>query len=260
LDRAKSRFLRLSSHQLRGNVAAIHSMLGAIQTVGPLDERQADLARRIRQRAGELVVQMDEMLLLSTIRENGVEIQKRFPVDLAGVLRSVAEAASGEAIIQGLILTVEGCSDPVHVQAWSGAMETVFSNLLSNAVKYTPRGGQVSLSLRRRQQRAQVEMADTGIGIPDSMHEQVFQEFYRAPQARQITGGTGLGLPIVRAILDKLGGQIRLRGGEGPGAVVTVELPLVEPAASNEQGPAPACVAEKDKLIPVEKTKQTAST
>ncbi|HOD82919.1 MAG: Histidine protein kinase DivJ [Planctomycetes bacterium ADurb.Bin126] len=229
LDRTKSRFLRLSSHQLRGNVAAIHSMLGAMETVSPLADRQAALARRIRDRASELVEQMDEMLLLSTVRENGVEIRNRSSVDLASVLAEAVDPLKAQARDKGLALTVHTEDGPLYVQAWSDALAVVVQNLLSNALKYTLSGGRVDVTLRRLPgDRAELVVADTGIGIAPVQQEQVFHEFHRAPQARQLAGGTGLGLPIVQTVVQRLGGRVSLSSTHGEGTTVTVLLPLAQ--------------------------------
>lgn len=231
LDRAKSRFLRLSSHQLRGNVAAIHSMLGAMEMVAPLADRQADLARRIRARATELVEQMDEMLLLSTIRENGVEVRDRSCVDVASALAAAVQPLKAQAETKGLTLTVQAQDAPVCVRAWPEALDLLIQNLLSNSVKYTLPGGRVDVSLRRVQRdQAELVVADSGIGIDPVQQEQVFHEFHRAPQARQLACGTGLGLPIVQAIAQRLGGSVRLASTHREGTTVTVLLPLSQDA------------------------------
>ena len=228
LDLTKSRFLRISSHQLRGPLAAIHSMLSAMEAVGPMNQQQADLAGRIRQRAAEIMKQLDEMLLLSTIQESQAETADRRPVEVRQVLTEATGHFAEEASQRGLTVTV--CAEEgLYVPAWEDALDTLSLHLLGNALKYTPAGGTVAAVARREGRNVLLEIADNGIGIPEDQRERVFGEFFRATNARQVADGTGLGLSIVKAIVERLGGRIEMASRLGAGTKVTVTLPAAEP-------------------------------
>jgi signal transduction histidine kinase len=225
LDLTKSRFLRISSHQLRGPLAAITSLLSAMESAGPLSGKQADLIRRMRDRSRDVMAEIDEMMLLSTVKENAAETTRLAPVNLPKVITDTAACFRDEAAQRGLTITLN-CGDAERVDAWDDALETVFEHLFSNALKYTPSGGRVTVSCRAIGAFAEVEVADTGVGIPEGQREQVFHEFFRGTNARQIAGGTGLGLAICKAIVERLGGTIALDSREGQGTTIRLRLPL----------------------------------
>ena len=225
LDLVKSRFLRVSSHQLRGPLAAVYSMLSAIQEVGGFNPKQYELICRIRSRAQEMMTQLDEMMLLSTIKESAAETTRCGPVDVSEVLAGASAAFAEEARHKSVELTVDP-GGAATVSAWEDALETVLEHLLSNAIKYTPGGGRVSVSATRKGRFVEITVADSGIGIPQEQQGQVFREFFRATNAQQVGGGTGLGLSIVKAIVERLGGSIALSSREGGGTTVVVSLPV----------------------------------
>ena len=230
LDLAKSRFLRMSSHQLRGPLAAIHALVSAVQEVGGLSHKQYDLMLKIHHRLDEMMVQLDEMMRLSSLHESRYETKRRQAVEATRVLNETVKGFQEEARQKGLKLTLQ-TEALGPIQAWDDALETIIENLLSNAVKYTPSGGSISVRASKAGPSVEIEVADTGIGIPPQQQGQVFREFFRATNAQQISGGTGLGLSITKAIVDRLGGQIRFVSAVGIGTTVTVILPSASLAA-----------------------------
>jgi len=107
-------------------------------------------------------------------------------------------------------------------------LDRAVANLLSNAVKYTPEGGMVKVSLTRQSGNARLAIKDTGIGIPEEAIPHLFEEFYRAPNAReQVKQGTGLGLVIAKEIVTRHNGTIRVSSEVGTGTTFTVILPLL---------------------------------
>jgi two-component system phosphate regulon sensor histidine kinase PhoR len=121
--------------------------------------------------------------------------------------------------------------NPVKVLANAEGIDRIFNNLISNAIKYTPAQGRVSVSLVRCGEHVQVEVADTGIGIPPEAMEHLFEEFYRAPNARSIEHeGTGLGLTIARDLAARYGGSIKVESALDSGTRFIVTFPLVHPS------------------------------
>ena len=119
----------------------------------------------------------------------------------------------------------------------AGRLQHLLENLVSNAIKYTPDGGKVRVDLARDEcGRVRVEVRDTGIGIPESAQSRLFTEFFRAPNAKACDAvGTGLGLVIVKEIVEQHGGTLSVESAEGRGTLFTVLLPAATAAAA---GPA----------------------
>lgn len=229
LDLTKSRFLRMSSHQLRSPLAAIHSMLSALQEVGGLSLKQYEMMLKIQTRTDEAMALLDEMMLLSTIKERGIETRSMKAMDVDSLVRSEVDDFADEAANRRLALRLEAHSG-CWALAWDDALETVLEHLISNAIKYTPDGGSVFVSTRRRGDGVTIEVKDSGIGIPHGEQDRLFHEFFRATNARQMAGGTGMGLAIVKAIVDQLRGQISIVSGND-GTAVQVTLPATGTAA-----------------------------
>lgn len=116
---------------------------------------------------------------------------------------------------------------PLQVLATREGMDRILSNLVSNAVKYTPHGGHVSVTLGRAGTEAHLEIVDTGIGIPEDALPHLFEEFYRAPNAKAVEKeGTGLGLALTKDLVTRYGGRISVKSQIGHGTTFAVVFPL----------------------------------
>ncbi len=252
LDMTKSRFLRISSHQLRAPLAAVHSLTSALQTLGGLNARQFDVLRKVRGRTEEAMAQLDEMMLLSTIQESEAETAQRSALSLCDAIAQAMDTHREEAEQKNVELEFRTDGSDVCVAAWPDALETVFDHLLANAVRYTPPGGRVTVSIGRDDRAVVVEVADTGIGIPHEQLEQVFREFYRGTNARQVCGGTGLGLAIVRAIVERVGGEIDVESTVGEGTTVRVTLPAAAASPSIERDELQSTNRNEKQVLPAQ--------
>jgi signal transduction histidine kinase len=117
------------------------------------------------------------------------------------------------------------------VAAHAEELDRALTNLVSNAVKYTPEGGRVEIGLKTISGRAHLTVSDSGIGIPEEALPHLFEEFYRAPNAKaKVKQGTGLGLVITKDIINRYDGTIRVKSTEGKGTTFTVVLPLLSSA------------------------------
>jgi signal transduction histidine kinase len=116
------------------------------------------------------------------------------------------------------------------VLATEAGLDRIWANLVGNAVKYTPAGGQVAVNLCQSGDEISVAVTDTGIGIPPDALPHLFEEFYRAPNARAAKiPGTGLGLAIVKELVDRYSGRIYVESKMGEGTTFTVALPMYRP-------------------------------
>jgi len=225
LDRFKTTFMLTVAHELRAPLNALQSFLWAIlKGYIPPEEQQEVLGRAV-QRVQELLDLVDDLLKLAAAKsEKGLE--KRELVSLADVLEKVAPLFQKEAEAKGLAWAVEVGARPV-VRADPDQMAQVWSNLISNAVKYTPAGGRVRIALEERDGWAIGTVEDSGIGIPPQDLGRIFEEFYRTPQAKEVAPrGTGLGLPLVKEILEAHGGSIAVESEVGRGSRFVFRLPV----------------------------------
>ena len=128
-------------------------------------------------------------------------------------------------------------ADPAVVLGDRDRLRQLLTNLVENAIRYTPPPGEIQVAVRRRGERAELVVSDTGIGIAPEHQARVFERFYRVDAARtRSLGGTGLGLAIVRQIAEAHGGSVRLESELGRGSAFTVEIPLAPPT---EPAPSP---------------------
>lgn len=225
-DRIKDEYVARVTHDIKGHLAAIQSCLyiAADESLGALNEKQAEFLRRSRNRTLQLTNFVKELLSLTQMRLSGQLQMEPFslPECISKALAGVATNASNKSI------TVTSDVDPSLGRIFGNefSINEMISNLLLNAVKYTPEGKSVHLEAKSRDDTVHIEISDTGIGIPENELDNVFEEFFRASNARKREkDGTGLGLSIVRQIIDRHGGEISVRSMENQGTTFTVILP-----------------------------------
>lgn len=225
LDRFKTAFMLTVAHELRAPLTALQSFLLAVLKGYIPPEEQQEVVGRAVQRSQELLDLVDDLLKLAAAKsEKGLE--KREPVSLADIVEKVFPLFQAEAEAKGVACTLEVRQRPV-VEANPDQITQVWSNLISNAVKYTPAGGQVRVVLEEQDGWAVGTVEDTGIGIAPQEQGRIFDEFYRTPQAKEIVShGTGLGLPLVKQIVEGHGGSIAVESKLGQGSRFVFQLPL----------------------------------
>jgi len=228
LNRLKDEFLATLSHELRTPLAAV---LGWARMLagGQLDNEKASQAVRAIERSAEAQAKIvDDILDVARGMAGNLRLDMK-RLDLAGVVHRSVEAIAPEAAAKTIQVDVRA-PEPVPVLGDEGRLQQVIWNLLSNAVKFTPDGGRVAIDVGRRGGNAQVEVIDSGIGIPQAFLPFVFDRFRQADGSftRQHTG-LGLGLSIARHLVELHGGSIDARSeGEGTGASFRVRLPLAK--------------------------------
>ncbi len=230
LDAMKSRFMLTVAHELRAPVAAIQGYLGLILDGYAADDAQ-EMVDSAHQRCGELLDMIDDLLLLARMKERATEVKKA-TVSVAGILEEVSSLFKGEAEGKGLTFKVEIAARP-EMLVNKEHLKQLWSNLISNAIRYTPPGGSIVASLDEKDGRIVGMVSDTGIGIAADDLSRIFEEFYRTEGAKKLEAqGTGLGLPIVKEIVDSYGGTIEVDSKQGEGSTFTFTLPqCTEPGA-----------------------------
>ncbi|QHJ01554.1 HAMP domain-containing protein [Xylophilus rhododendri] len=200
-----------ASHELRSPLARIRMGLELMNPAGSM--ARDEIARNI----GELDQLIDEILLASRLDADEADIGTVETVDLVGLAaeecaRVGAELDLGDAGMAG-----------VETRGVSRLLRRVVRNLLENARRYGR--GEIELSLRREGEHALLRVSDRGPGVPAELRERIFEPFYRLPGASEREGGVGLGLALVRTIVQRHGGTVRCEEREGGGAVFVVTLP-----------------------------------
>jgi len=223
----KDEFLAMLAHELRNPMAALSMALELLELSAGDPARTArnrDIAHR---QLGHLVRLVDDLLDVSRITRGAFELRKE-DLDLNAVLDGALAVAQPLLENRGILLTVERPKDPVPVHADATRLEQVVTNLLSNAGKFTETGGAVVLSLARSDGHALVRVSDTGRGIPPPMTDQVFEPFVQVnPGLDRSKGGLGLGLTLVKRLVQMHGGTVAASsGGAGHGSTFEVRLPL----------------------------------
>lgn len=224
-EETRRRLLSDLAHELRtplATVEAYHEGLadGVIEPDEVTVEVLADATGRLRRL-------VDDISLVSMAEEGQLALD-RHPLDLVDLVVGAVDAARPSADAAGISLRHRLPADAVMVVADADRLSQVLANLLSNAVEHTPRDGSITVTVTSDGHRAVVEVADTGEGIGAEHLPHVFQRFYRADPARRRTPGSGIGLTISRAIVQRHDGTLTASSaGAGAGATFTLELPVV---------------------------------
>jgi two-component system phosphate regulon sensor histidine kinase PhoR len=231
LDAVKSEFVAKVSHELRSPLSTIYLQLSLLagDAQASQDAESRHLLVRAKEKTEGLISFVRDLLDLSRL-EAGGPVRDPVEVNLEDILTEVVESIKPQtdAKEQNISLELPGAKLPA-LKADPSALESVFTNLVSNACKYTQEGGDIFVSAEQEGNQLVVRVRDSGIGIPPEKQELVFEKFYRIKNeyTRYITG-TGLGLPIVKSILDNMGAEISLQSTPGQGATFTVKIPLEE--------------------------------
>ncbi len=227
-DQERAQFVRTVTHELRSPVGGAQSLLRVLlkQLTGELNDRQRDLIGRVEARLNALMALINDLLALAASKTSGFQ-GKQEAIALEPGLRAAVEGHRAEAAEKRIALRFEAPIDRLAVGATADGLALIFDNLIGNAVKYTPEGGQVSVHMTRQGDTAVVTIVDTGIGIPAEDMPHLWEEFFRAGNARKAgIVGTGLGLSIVKRLVESFGGRIGVQSVERQGTTFTVTLPL----------------------------------
>jgi signal transduction histidine kinase/ActR/RegA family two-component response regulator len=247
-SRAKDEFIATVSHELRTPISAVLGWARLLRT-GKLDAAASTRAVEVIERSAAAQAQLvDDLLDVSRVERGELRLYVR-PVDLMAVVEAAVEAVRPAATARGTVIAVEIDNAAGPVVGDPARLQQVTWNLLSNAIKFTPHGGRVLVRLFREGGHAGLSVRDDGVGIDPEFLPHVFERFRQADSSRtRAFGGLGLGLAIVRHLVEAHGGTIEAQSeGTGKGATFTVHLPLgtrlpqaTAPVKAVEAIPAPA--------------------
>jgi signal transduction histidine kinase len=233
-QRLKSEFIANVSYELRTPLNAIigFAEILANEYFGPLSPRQLEYSCGILDSSQLLMSLINDILDLATI-EAGYMALETARVEVREMLESVITLTRERARNQNLALALDCPSDIGAVEADERRLKQAVFNLISNAIKFTPTGGSIRVDARREGTELVVAVADTGVGIPEADHERVFEKFERAnPQARE--SGAGLGLSLVKSLIELHGGSVAIESAPGSGTTILCRLPAEGHAGAAE--------------------------
>jgi len=232
LNRAKSEFVSIVSHEFRTPLTGIQGFSEMMRDEDLTLEEMREYAGDINKDSQRLNRMINEMLDLDRMESGRMTIHPE-RMDLNAVIEDVADRVRPNAPNHTLTLDLQPHLPQIHADR--DRMTQVASNLLNNAVKYSPTGGRIAMTTRAEGDRLRFDVRDEGLGIPPDALETIFERYSRVDsQATKDIQGTGLGLPIVRQIVQLHGGKVWAESELGRGSVFHVVLPLAGPGAQVE--------------------------
>ena len=239
-DRRKDEFLATLAHELRNPLAPVRNAVQVLRLKGT-HEPEVRWCRDVIERQVDYLTRLiDDLLDIARITRNKLELRMQ-RVELAEVLQGAIESSRPLIDQCGHTLTVTIPPEPIHLQADLVRLAQVFLNLLNNAAKYTERGGRIELIAERERDGVAVRIKDNGVGIPPDKLPHLFEIFFQVdggPERSQ--GGLGIGLSLVRRLVELHGGTVEVgSGGVGKGSEFIVRLPVLETDAEQPRQPAP---------------------
>jgi two-component system CheB/CheR fusion protein len=257
--RTRDEFLAMLSHELRNPLGAIVTAMAVLQSESSAPGRASAIDPKIlhilERQSTQMTRLLDDLLEASRVTQNKIELRKRV-VNLGSVIEEAAEAMKGVMESRGLSFSARIAPEPIWVEGDPARLQQVHVNLLSNAAKYTPRGGHVTLEAERVDGHAVVVVKDDGVGMSKELLETAFELFVQSNRTLdRAQGGIGVGLTLVRGLVEKHGGTVVARSeGDGKGSEFEVRLPVTErspqevPAQSSPHAKPP----ERSRILIVE--------
>jgi len=225
-DRIKSEYVLRVTHDIKEHLSAIQGCIEPVieEFTGPLSQSQKDLLSRADQRIEKLTFFVKALLEITRIK-----LSKHIEMDYFSLTQAITNAVNlveARAKDKDILLSCDIAPQIARIKGAQIYIEETIANILANSIKYTPRGGKVNISVKDLGENIFIQIIDTGIGIPKDEIPMVFQEFFRASNARETERtGTGLGLSIAKQVVLRHKGRIWLESELGKGTQINIELP-----------------------------------
>jgi PAS domain S-box-containing protein len=231
IDRMKSEFISLASHQLRTPLSAIktysHMLLEGF--MGKLNKDQNQALESIVDASDRMVQLTDTLLNITRIESGSITISKS-KVNLRAVAEKVIHEQLLDAQSKNIVISIESPDKPAIVNTDKFIVKEILTNIISNAIKYTPEKGKIILAIKPKKDEILCSVSDNGIGIPKAHQDQIFNKFYRAPNVLgRDTTGTGLGLYLIKSLAERLDIPISFESTENKGTTFYFSLPAEPP-------------------------------
>ena len=229
INQRQSDFVSMVAHEIRSPMNSVMAQIKVIQDglAGDVTQKQSEILSRASKKIGGLVTLSSELLDLAK-RETGLVALERKSCNMTEVLKDQVDFHQPKAQAKGIQLKLDPLPDLPPVLANKQNMEEVLSNLIANAINYTPREGMITVSARPEKHHLCISVSDTGIGIGVEDLDRIFDRFYRVKNEKtRYIIGTGLGLPIVKSIVEAHDGMIRVESTPDHGSTFYVYIPFL---------------------------------
>lgn len=227
IDRMKSEFISLASHQLRTPLSAIKTYTHMIMDgyMGDVTAEQRRSLSTIVGAANRMNELISTLLNITRIESGSISVQPKV-LSLKKLVEEALKELEHTAHARSITVSLAKTTNAFNVKTDSLIAKEIISNLASNAIKYTPDGGKVTLQLTQRKTGVVLAVKDTGLGIPKASQDQIFTKFFRAPNVVKLeTSGTGLGLYLVKGLAERLGGDVWFTSEEHKGSTFYFYIP-----------------------------------
>jgi two-component system, sensor histidine kinase len=251
-NHAKNEFLAVLGHELRNPLSAMLAALRVLERVGKHEDLTTNARQIIERQTHHVTRLVDDLMDVNRLMA-GKTVLALEPMDLASAVRHCVTTLSGAGRLDRHAVKLDTVS--AWVQADAVRLEQVIVNLLENAVKYTPPGGSILVTTRSDGHDAVLAVRDSGVGIAPDLLSRVFEPFVQGSAAtRARAGGLGIGLAVVRSVVEMHGGRVRaVSEGPGRGSTFTVRLPAVAAIASPAPtAPPPAPTSRRRRILVIE--------
>jgi len=230
LERERREFMQIASHELRTPLTVIRGYASLLEegSLGPMPPMAEQALHTLMDKSSEMRVQVERMLLLARL-EDGAAPPQLAPVDLRKVVKDALNRVQPQVRLRQGRLDLKLADSPLMVMGDSERLSSAMDNLLQNAVKFSPGPPDIEVVGDRQNGRVRLVVKDHGIGIPQEARSHLFEKFYRVnnPQLQNATG-TGIGLYLVRQVVESLGGRVEVESQPGNGSAFEIELPVAQ--------------------------------
>lgn len=226
-DQIKSKYVLRVTHDIKEDLAAIHSCIEPVTggILGKISKEQDNMLQRAKKRSSRLIVYVNALLEITKLKLTK-ELKMEY-FEFSKMIQEISGHVKSRVERKEISFIVDAASDIGEMKGVRVYIYETILNILMNAIKYTPSGGKIELKVNKDDSMLLISVQDTGIGIPTDELPHVFEEFYRAKNAReQERQGTGLGLSMAKQIVEMHYGRIWIESKEGEGTKVLIELPL----------------------------------
>lgn len=227
LDRAKTEFVSLASHQLRTPVAAVKWQIDMLLSgeIGEFSDKQKDYLTRVHKVNEDMIELIDTLLNISRIEIGSLKMELK-PTNVPLIFESVLAELSYQIDEKNLNIEKQYNDNLKNIESDPKFLRIVIQNLITNAVKYTPNDGTITITLKQSFGEKAIIVSDTGVGIPKGEQDKIFTKLFRADNVRSLVGsqGTGLGLYLIKSIVEAMGGGISFVSEENKGSTFVVKF------------------------------------